>query len=167
MKYLAIVLLALVAVFRPCPLHAQAKPRTETQIVHQVLAELPYWRNLPSSVHIDGLPVSYQEGKVLELNVESLNNDLATSETVSTQILARARLSDQILLMGLLGDLENDISTLQVNLMDFAPTVFHDAKYQTWLDRANNAVKKTNSLAIEQMNYVTARADQMESSGCK
>jgi hypothetical protein len=167
MKPCTVVLLALVAALYACPLNAQAQPRGETQIVRQVLTELSFCRNLPSSVHIEELPVSYLAGKLIEQNVNALNEDLDTSQLVSNRILANPRLSDQILLMGLLGNIESDIQELQGNLMDFAPTVFHNAKYQRWSERANDAVKQTNSLAIEQMNYVTARADQMESSGCK
>jgi hypothetical protein len=167
MKSCAVALLALVTALYSCPLHAQAKSREEKQIAQEVLAELSFWRNLPSSVNIEELPVSYQAGKLIEENLKALNEDLETSQLVSNRILAHPRLSDQILLMGLLGNIESDIQELQGNLMDFAPTVFHGATYQAWSDRANSAVKQTNSLAIEQMNYVTARADQLEKNGCK
>ena len=167
MKYYAVVLLFLSAAFLCSPSLAKAQQRGETQIVQEVLTNLPSWRNTSNGINIGELQVPYQAGKLLEQNLSALNQDLATSQLVSNRILAHRRLSDQILLMGLLGNLSSDIYELQGNLMDFAPTVFHNAKYQTWSERANNAVKQTNSLAIEQMNYVTARADQMESSGCK
>lgn len=167
MKHCLIASLALVAIWCCHPLQAQAKPRGETQIVHQVLAELSFWRNIPSRVHIEELPVSDQAGKLIEQDVDVLNEDLDTSQLVSNRILTHPRLSDQILLMGLLGSIESDIKELQGNLMDFAPTAFQNAEYQGWSKRANTAVKQTNSLGIKQMNYVTARADQMERSGCK
>jgi hypothetical protein len=140
MKPCTVVLLALVAALYACPLNAQAQPRGETQIVRQVLTELSPWRNISSEINIEELQVSYVAGKLLEQNVDVLNEDLSTSQLVSIRILTRPRLSDHISLMGLWGSRQDDIGTLQKNIADFAPGVFEKPNYQAWSARASDAV---------------------------
>ena len=167
MKHCALVLFVLVTAFYCGASRAQAQAEGDTQIAHQVLTELSSWQNIPSGINIEELQVSYQTGKLLEQDVEHLNMELNASRLLSKQILAHPQLSDQIRLMGLLGSIADGMGALQESLLDFAPVASQKPKYKAWSTRSSEALKQANHLAVEQIDYVLKRADQVEKSGCK
>jgi hypothetical protein len=108
------------------------------------------------------LKISYQNGKVIDQQKGIALTDLESEARFITAIRLRHRLSDEISLFGLLGEVNSSIVGLGDDLLEFAGT--QDQHVITlWSDRLGAIAggPLTNEIVF-QLGAVTAYADSIE-----
>jgi hypothetical protein len=112
--------------------------------------------------------VSYEQGKVIEKTIDALKSNLDLASLIVSNEHANPKLSNEILLVSVLTDIESGLQVLSANVLDFGSAkITQQPKWNAWvLKTSATAANEISPLQVKLLNSVLDKAERIEGKKC-